>query len=32
MTRDWFAVVVIAFEIAVGLAATAGVYAAFHSY
>jgi hypothetical protein len=32
MKRDWFAIFVMIFEIAVGLAATAGVYAAFHSY
>jgi NADH:ubiquinone oxidoreductase subunit K len=32
MKRDWFAIVVIVFEIAIGLAATAGVYRAFHSY
>jgi len=30
--RDWFTIVVIVIEIAIGLAATAGVYAAFHSY
>ena len=30
--RDWFAIVVIVIEIALGLVATAGVYAAFHSY
>jgi len=32
MKRDWFAIVVVVFEIAVGLAAVAGVYAAVHSY
>jgi hypothetical protein len=32
MKRDWFAIIVVAFEIAVGLAAIAGVYAAFHTY
>jgi hypothetical protein len=32
MKRDWFAIIVMAFEIALGLAAVAGVYAAFHAY
>jgi multisubunit Na+/H+ antiporter MnhB subunit len=32
MHRDWFAIIVVIVEIAVGLAASAGVYAAFHSY
>ena len=31
MERDWFATVMVVFEIAVGLAAAAGVYAAIHS-
>ena len=30
--RDWLTIIVIVLEIAIGLAATAGVYAAFHSY
>jgi hypothetical protein len=32
MKPDWFALGVIAFEIAVGLAAVAGLYVAIHSY
>ena len=30
--RDWFAIIVIAIEIAILLAAVGGVYAAFHYY
>lgn len=30
--RDWLTIIVIVLEIAIGLAATAGVYAAFHFY
>jgi hypothetical protein len=32
MKYDWFAIIVVGIEIVVGLAATAAVYAAFHSY
>jgi hypothetical protein len=32
MKRDWFAIVVLAIQVAVLLAAAAGVYAAIHYY